>query len=265
MTYRERRERKAEKLRDWSDKRRVKAETAFGTAHRIGDGIPFGQPILVGHHSEKRHRRDIARIDAGMRNGIEHTRTADDMESRATNIERALDRAIYDDDPDAIERLQEKLAGLEAKREGIKAFNKTHVLVAESRWRPEEGYTGKVIGKRTGFVTVERKDGTTEEVPRTRTHPAMSSYVLQNLGGVITTTRKRIAALEARKALVATRASYEADGATVADAAWAGYVEVSHPERPARDLINELKAAGFNWRQGAWFGKREHLPERYHA
>jgi hypothetical protein len=39
--------------------------------------IPFGQPILVGHHSEKRHRRDLARIDSGMSKGFEEGRKAD--------------------------------------------------------------------------------------------------------------------------------------------------------------------------------------------
>ncbi|WP_132290495.1 DUF3560 domain-containing protein [Kribbella sp. VKM Ac-2568] len=30
---------------------------------QISDHIPLGQPILVGHHSERRHRRDIERMD----------------------------------------------------------------------------------------------------------------------------------------------------------------------------------------------------------
>jgi hypothetical protein len=33
--------------------------------------IPFGQPILVGHHSEGRARRDQGRIESGMRAGVE--------------------------------------------------------------------------------------------------------------------------------------------------------------------------------------------------
>ena len=31
--------------------------------------VPLGQPILVGHHSEKRHRKDLTRIDDAFRQG----------------------------------------------------------------------------------------------------------------------------------------------------------------------------------------------------
>lgn len=45
MTYRERRLAKAERLREWADKREEKADAAYSTAHNIGSQIPFGQPI----------------------------------------------------------------------------------------------------------------------------------------------------------------------------------------------------------------------------
>ncbi len=51
--------------------------------HAILDFIPPGQPILVGHHSEGRHRRDLARADA-------HRRAARDLGNRA---ETAAQRA----------------------------------------------------------------------------------------------------------------------------------------------------------------------------
>jgi hypothetical protein len=65
MTYREKRERKAERLRDWADRREAN-QSALNEAARADEaatGIPFGQPILVGHHSEGRHRRAIEKIE----------------------------------------------------------------------------------------------------------------------------------------------------------------------------------------------------------
>lgn len=124
MTYRERRQRKAERLREWADKRRAKSAAAFKGARKRLDCIPLGQPILVGHHSEKRHRRDLARIDGGFARGFEHERKANEMESRAANIEDAADRAIYSDDPDAVEQLEARIAALEAQRDRAKAINK---------------------------------------------------------------------------------------------------------------------------------------------
>src|SRR5436305_853670 len=81
----------------------------------------MGQPILVGHHSEKRHRRDIAKIDNGMRKTIELGGKSAAQASAADEIEAQAAAAIYDDDPDAIERLTEKIARMEAKRAAVKA------------------------------------------------------------------------------------------------------------------------------------------------
>lgn len=123
MTYRERREAKAERLTEWAEKREQRASAARASSDAISSMIPMGQPILVGHHSEKRHRRDVARIQNGMRSSIEHGRTAEEMTSRAANIEAANERAIYSDDPDAIEKLEERIVELEAERERRKALN----------------------------------------------------------------------------------------------------------------------------------------------
>ena len=46
-------------------------------------GIPFGQPILVGHHSERAHRKVLERADNAMRKGIEESKKADNYRARA--------------------------------------------------------------------------------------------------------------------------------------------------------------------------------------
>lgn len=262
MTYRERRLAKAERLRDWAGSRERKSAAAFGTAERISDGIPFGQPILVGHHSEKRHRRDLDRIDSGMQNGIKHARKAENFRSRADNIEAAAERAIYDDDPDAIERLEEKIAKLETEREASKTLNKTHAFVGDSRW-DRNGRAAKIIAKRTGFVTVQYIDGDKEtvEVPRAKLHPVTSTT---HVNGILTTTRKRLDYLKRQRDNDATRTTREAAGATIAKNA-NGWLEVAFPDKPDREILDELSAAGFYWdrKRCCWFGHPSKLPERY--
>lgn len=61
----------------------AEADRRFGAARAIGDHIPFGQPILVGHHSEGRHRRDLARIDSNMRAGVAAHRASEGAAHRA--------------------------------------------------------------------------------------------------------------------------------------------------------------------------------------
>ena len=100
MTYRERRERRAERLTDWSGTNAQRAARTFTAAHDAIAGIPPGQPILVGHHSEKHHRRDLARHDSRMRKAFEFQDKAQNQASRANTIAHQLETSIYDDDPE---------------------------------------------------------------------------------------------------------------------------------------------------------------------
>jgi hypothetical protein len=124
-TYRQRREARAERLREWAEKREGKADAAAEAADRMASVIPFGQPTLVGHHSERRDRNYRARIAGEMDYAVEHWRKADSMTRRADGIEAQLDASIYDDDSDATEQLERRIAGLEAARARLVAFNKT--------------------------------------------------------------------------------------------------------------------------------------------
>lgn len=46
-------------------------------------GIPFGQPILVGHHNENRHKRTIERAHKAMDKCVEERDKAIDYRRRA--------------------------------------------------------------------------------------------------------------------------------------------------------------------------------------
>lgn len=124
MTHRERLEAKMERREEWAEKARTRAAARFGTADRVADGIPFGQPILVGHHSEGRARRDQERIHAGMSKGIEETKLADHHESAANGIARQLDRSIFSDDENAIAALEARAAASDAMAAKINEINK---------------------------------------------------------------------------------------------------------------------------------------------
>jgi hypothetical protein len=113
---------RADRLHARAEKAEAEATSAYETSRRLADQIPFGQPILVGHHSEKRHRRQIERIQGYATKAVELSRKADELKSRAESAES--NRAISSDDPDAIESLEKKLKELEALQERMKAVNK---------------------------------------------------------------------------------------------------------------------------------------------
>jgi len=192
MTYRERRERRAERLRGWAGKRAAKSIAAFSGARAAVDGIPFGQPILVGHHSEARHRAALDRHDSRMRQGFEHHEKAVSMASKADEIDRQADRAIYSDDPDAIEQLEARITTLEAERARLKACNvaiRKHGL--QRLVQPDPPFA----------LTDDEKRELLKLMQLCPYHHAdtkgFPSYALQNLGGNITRQRARLAGLKA--------------------------------------------------------------------
>ncbi|MFE0765393.1 DUF3560 domain-containing protein [Streptomyces smyrnaeus] len=62
---------RAERFSDRAGRAYASADARRATADRISKRFEFGQPILVGHHSEGRARRDAARIDTNMRKSFE--------------------------------------------------------------------------------------------------------------------------------------------------------------------------------------------------
>lgn len=100
-----------------ADQAREEADQARQRADKLASRIPFGQPILVGHHSEKHHRSDLDKIANARRQSIEALKKAAYYDNKASGVGKA---GISRDDPDAIEKLKLKLAALEQERDQIK-------------------------------------------------------------------------------------------------------------------------------------------------
>lgn len=253
MTRRERLERKLEKREEWAEGRQAKATQAFDRARGLTANIPLGQPILVGHHSERRHRNVLKKSDNAMRRGIESQDMAEHHASKAAGISRQLDSSIYSDDPDAIEALTAKVAKLEAERERIKAINKIIRRKPRNVPTPEKlSELAAIVGSGATAAKLFEKDCCgLIGYPR---------YVLSNLGGNIATARKRIESIKCRNAN--TKAAEDAGGVAIkiTESERGRYAFVVFAEKPEYSLIKELKAAGFYWGSGGWSGDADALP-----
>ena len=86
---------------------------AWNAEHGILDMIPAGQPILVGHHSERRHRRDLDRAESLRRRGMAEADRAEYHEERAEAAERF--QARRESIPTTLRRIEK----LEAEARGI--------------------------------------------------------------------------------------------------------------------------------------------------
>jgi hypothetical protein len=96
-TLAERAEIRAERFETYHEKRAEESERTAEAVSSIADNIPLGQPILVGHHSEKHARRDAKRIENGMRKAVDLWKTAEYWERRARGV---LSHAEYKERPE---------------------------------------------------------------------------------------------------------------------------------------------------------------------
>lgn len=112
---------KREKLEARADKARGAGEALLESADRIASFIPMGQPILVGHHSERRHRNDLKRIQNNTTKGCELLRYSEELERRAASVGTG---AISSDDPEAILKLQSQVDDLQKFQDLAKATNR---------------------------------------------------------------------------------------------------------------------------------------------
>lgn len=245
MARRERLERKLEKRREWAESRRADAASRFETAHKATEGIPMGQPILVGHHSERRHRAAIARSDTNMRKGCESANMATHHDNKASGLESQLDGSIFSDDPDALEQIAERVAELEAEQAEAKRLN--------AWWRKNKTMKGC---PGISDATAERLD---QDIPQRYSweQQPVASYSLKNRNANIRRLKQRAEEIKRRQAR--TEAADENGG--IAIEGTGEWVRVTFAEKPSRDVITALKAAGFRWGAGSWTGRRETLPE----
>jgi uncharacterized small protein (DUF1192 family) len=175
MTYRDRREARAERLREWAEKRETAAAAVFEQNRPFTSDYAF--------NTQPGHIPARARIIAQEDRAHESLSKARSMASRADGIEAQLAGSIYSDDPDAVERLQERIAVLEAERDRIKAYNAScrkgspDVSLLDEAQREQ-------LASALRFAGFQCKGG------------AFPSYHLSNLSGNIKRNRDRLAQLE---------------------------------------------------------------------
>jgi len=126
----ERAEERADRFEDYSDKRKQDANRSRLAVSAIADHIPFGQPILIGHHSERRARKDAERIENGMRKAVQMWETSEYWKDRAA---AALHHAKYKELPAVRHR---RMKGLEAdKRSQLRTIEESETLLKQ--WQAE--------------------------------------------------------------------------------------------------------------------------------
>jgi hypothetical protein len=74
---------RAERLDRRAEAAQQRADASYEAAKDLADRIPLGQPILLGHHSQRRHERDLDRINRGIERSYADRQLAEDARAGA--------------------------------------------------------------------------------------------------------------------------------------------------------------------------------------
>lgn len=229
--YFERKELRVERLRQKADKMKAESVDAFRDARKIQDSIPLGQPILIGHHSEKRSRQDRDKIDANIKKSVEKQEQAEYYDEKIKAAEK--NTKISSDNPQAIELLEDKISKLKARQQRYKDMNKyyrKHKTMLGFEDLSDE--KAKEINKRI------------DEDYSFNKKPA-PSYILSNLNSMIKSTEKRLEQLKELDEME--YEEIEFDNCTVISNDETNRVEIHFGYKPDEDVRTMLKRKGFKW------------------
>lgn len=222
---RERYEKKAEQLR-------AEAERLHEQAHQMAEAIPFGQPILVGHYSEGRDRRYRERIHNTFGKAFATMDKADHYEQKAASVGTG---GISSDDPEAVNKLKEKLESLKRSHEWMKNVN----AVIRKGKAPDTQIPALVALGMTEAQAAELLK------PDFCGRIGFAPYSLQNSNANIRRVEQRIRELERAARNVTTER--ECDGYTYREDADENRVMFLFDGKPNAAIRAILKSHGFKW------------------
>lgn len=237
MTRKERQEARAERYREYAENAAKRATAAFNASNDAVANIPLGQPILIGHHSEKAHRRALERSNGAMMRSVHESEKAAYYARKAEAVEN--NDNIYVGDDDAIERLEEKIANLTTLQEQMKGSNK---ILRNSKMSHAE--------KIDAIIALGISEAKATRI--VRENLVFPGYVLTNNNAKINAAKKQ---LEKAKSLVGKEdREYEAGDLTIEECYSENRVRIYFPGKPDDEMRETLKRNGFRWApsMGCW-------------
>ncbi|MER7331710.1 MULTISPECIES: DUF3560 domain-containing protein [unclassified Micromonospora] len=136
----ERADRRADRYAERAGKAAAESSARRAAADAISDHMPFGEPIKIGHHSERKHRRAFEKIHAHTQKSWEAADKARELSHRAEAVGHNL---AHRQDPRVTMRRIERLEVERRKLErdyGERAASKVARLTEEiEHWRAELG------------------------------------------------------------------------------------------------------------------------------
>lgn len=246
--FEERRQARIERCEDRAERARRESESAFKQADQLAEAFWGGQPILVGHHSEQKARNTQKKMHNNMRKGLDLADKAQHYAGRA--LSAASNTAIFSDDPNAAEKLADKIARLEERQELMKSANKL------AQKNDIEGLTAM------GFSPASINSLLNPQYSFEK--KGFQTWQLSNNSANIRRLKDRLAQQLKLESLETTEKAI--CGVRIINNADANRTQIFFPGKPSDDIRRALKGSGFRWSpsEGAW---QRHISNgaMYHA
>ena len=234
--FEERRQKRIGNAKRLAIKNEKEAKDLYNSASEMASIIPMGQPILIGHHFERRDRNYRDKIHNTFGKSLEKSEKAVYYKDKAESIEQ--NDAIFSDDPNALEKLDEKLKSLENSQEFMKLANK---------------YIRK--NDKQSFLKIPHA---TEKIwEQLNTPDVMGAigfphYSLSNNNANIRQVKQRIAQLQNRATIQPIDKII--NGMRILENREANRLQIIFDGKPSEDTRKVLKGNGFRWSptEGAW-------------
>ena len=250
--FEEKRAARIQRLIERANKKEAESNFRFEKAHNMASVIPFGQPILVGHHSERRDRKYRNKIHNNMDKGVELSREAERLRERARAAEN--NNAIFSDDPEAITKLREKLESLQKSQELMKAVN---AIIRKKNLSDEQ--------KKEQIIKAGLKEKYATDIlqPDYCGRIGFPSFSLTNNNANIKRIKDRIAHLE--KLNAAETAEKKFGEVSIVENVEENRCQIFFPDKPSEAVRADLKSHGFRWSpyNSCWQRHRSNMATHY--
>jgi len=237
--YQTRVQSRLERMHAAADAARTDATRDLRRAEQMASIIPFGQPILKGHHSEKWDTSYRNRIDRTWRRGFEKLQRAKDLEQKAASAENH--DVISSDDPQAILKLQAKITAAEAEQAHMK---QTNAALRKVMRLPAEQRAPALIEHL--HISQQTADKLLQGDYRGRV--GYPDYQLTNNNANIRRMKQRLSELQAQVQRAASQPEQETYGdVTLIRDTTDNRIRLQFPGKPDAESITLLKRHGFHW------------------
>lgn len=227
-SYEERKQARIERYQALADKAARESEALGRQASKMLDAIPPGQPLLVDHYSYNSDKRYRERIWNKTGKSVEAAKKSDYYAAKAEAAER--NTAIFSDDPQALEKLKEKLEDLEDSHAFMKQVNAYYRL--HKTCHGAEGLSEESAVKIEEGMQYHPWDPT-----------PFPSYALSSSNQEIRRIRERIRQLERDREVG--YAGWDFEGGRAVANQEENRLQLFFDEKPPEEQRKELRASGF--------------------